>query len=174
MARISRGKFRYLCSLYFTRRGYFDIRCGKHRNTFAMEIAKRGYYEGCRQLHNDCDLEIMVAPVACGNITILRDKERRDAFATRDITSKYPDKLATIDEANVFSPGKRTHVAVMEEPDGDEVVLAGGVWQRLRAVSNPAIDLPEGGRSERRMGMSSGTEVKHGVDGSYVAPPPTA
>lgn len=105
MARISRGKFQYLCSLYFVRvYGWPVCIVGKHReigafveqNTtqtffggykgehydaeFLKQAATKGYYEGVRKIDHEVDLEvsttIVKVPHDSISLTLHRTKER--------------------------------------------------------------------------------------------------
>lgn len=105
MARISRGKFQYLCSLYFVRVYSWPI-CivGKHREIgafveqnisqdffggykgvhydmeFFKQTAPKGYYEGVRKIDHEVDLEVFTTIVKVPhdsiNLTFHRTKER--------------------------------------------------------------------------------------------------
>lgn len=79
MAKITRGKFRWLRNTYMALAARYPIFItGKHRNLYpSVEVysdpreydfnpyvrahtANRGYYEGCKRIHNEIDTEVFV------------------------------------------------------------------------------------------------------------------
>lgn len=86
MARISRGRFRWLREEYRYRewrkdllgdlkRNLHDIRVGD----FVQPMATRGYYEGCKKLDHEMDMEIFIDIKTLENptfMTIHRNKPR--------------------------------------------------------------------------------------------------